>query len=384
MYAACQQLGVVFGFFFNYGITKHYEGQHLQYQLATALQLVPAVIWGIGTFFTIESPRYLLSKNRRSKALMTLARLRGAPESHPYVRHEFEGIELQLNHEIEAVAGSSALDLMKETLVVTANRRRFVLVFLTHVFSQWSGANAITQYAPTILGYLGVQGNETKFLTTGIYGIVKFTSTLIVAVFIIDLLGRRPALMSGVSLQIITLCFLAIYMGVTKSMTPEQVESSPSAKAASTASIVAIFLHAVAWSLGWFSMPYLISAEVFPIRIRSLNVSILTAFHWAFYFACSRAMPSLLAATDRFGAFIFFACICCISLAYIFLALPETVGLSLESMDALFERPWYTAGRAKRPEVRDDESSISATEKGAQLELSEDVQQSTHNKTRSA
>jgi hypothetical protein len=192
-----------------------------------------------------------------------------------------------------------------------------------------------------------------RFLTTGIYAIVKFVSTLLVAVFVIDFIGRRRALMTGITMQTLTLAFIGTYLGVTSKMTPEEIANSPATQAASKASIVAIFIHAVAWSVGWFSIPYLISSEIFPIRIRSLNVSILTALHWVFYFGCSKAMPSLLAATDRYGAFAFFASVCSISLAYVFLAMPETSGRSLESMGALFERPWYTVWKVAYPTFAD-------------------------------
>ncbi|KAJ4354124.1 uncharacterized protein N0V89_005857 [Didymosphaeria variabile] len=352
-YACCQQLGVVFGFFFNYGITKHNAGTQLQWQLPTALQLIPAVIWGVGLLFTPESPRYLLSKNKRTEALKVLCDLRNLPEDHPYIQEEFAGIEWQLNAEIEAVSGASVWDLTKETFTVTENRRRFVLMFLCHMFGQWSGANAITQYSPTIFGYLGIAGEESRFLATGLYGIVKFVSVLIFSIFIIDFIGRRRSLITGICLQIVTLTYVGAYLGVTNKMSTADIEASSSATAASKASIVAIFLHAVAWSIGWFSIPYLVSAEVFPIRIRSLNVSILMAFHWAFYFGCSRAMPSLLAATHRFGAFAFFASICTCSLIYVFFALPETAGRSLESMDRLFERPWYTVRQVAYPTAAD-------------------------------
>lgn len=353
-YAACQQLGVVFGFFFNYGVTKYHAGTALQYQLPTALQLVPAAIWGIGTFFTPESPRYLLSVNKRTQALSTLCALRKLPENHSYVREEFQGIERQLNEEIEVVSGSNSWDLLKETFGEVTNRRRFVLMFCCHLFSQWSGANAITQYSPTILEYLGIAGEETRFLTTGLYAIVKFCSTLLVAIFVIDFIGRRRALMTGITMQILTLLFIGIYLAVTRNMTTEEVENKPSAQAASKVSIVAIFIHAVAWSVGWFSIPYLVSSEIFPIRIRSLNVSILTAFHWLFYFGCSRAMPSLLAATDQYGAFVyFFVPICVISLVYVFFAMPETSGRSLESMGSLFERPWYSVWKVAYPTFTD-------------------------------
>lgn len=348
-YSVCQQLGVVFGFFINYGVTKHYANQDLQWQLPTVLQVVPAVIWGLGTFITPESPRFLLAMNKPTEALKTLARLRNLPETHEYVQTEFCGIRHQLEHEIELVAGATKSDLLKETFTDLPNRRRFVLMLLAHVFSQWSGANAITQYSPTIFGYLGIVGTESTFLATGIYAIVKFVSTLLFAIFIIDFVGRRRSLMTGIVLQMGTLIFIGAYLAKTNNMSAAQISASPSAKAASTVSIVAIYLHAVGWSIGWLCIPYLLSAEVFPVRIRSLNVSILMAFHWALFFGCSRAMPSLLVVTHRYGAFFFFASICCISLVYVYFAMPETAGRSLESMDNIFQRPWYTVYKVAYP-----------------------------------
>jgi sugar porter (SP) family MFS transporter len=352
-YACCQQLGVVFGFFFNYGITKYHAGSNLQWQLPTALQLIPAVMWGAGIIFTPESPRFLLSQNKPTEAMAVLVAFRKLPADHPYVHEEFLAMENQLNAEIEAVSGATTWDLLKETFTVTEYRRRFMLMFLCHLFGQWSGANAITQYSPTIFGYLGIQGEESRFLATGLYAIVKFTSVLLFSIFVIDFIGRRRSLMVGISMQIITLVFIGAYLGATNHLSTKQIAASASATAASKTAIVAIYFHAIAWSIGWFSIPYLVSAEVFPIRIRSLNVSILMAFHWAFYFGCSRAMPSLLAATHRFGAFAFFASICCISLVYVFFALPETAGRSLESMDKLFTRPWYTVHKIAYPTPED-------------------------------
>ncbi|KAL2835478.1 hypothetical protein BJY01DRAFT_238805 [Aspergillus pseudoustus] len=341
-YAACQQLGVVLGFFINYGVTKKYEGTDTQWMLPTLLQILPAVLWAIGTFACPESPRWLRSVGRREESVATLSKLRHLSPDHPVVVGELEGMDAQILHEHESVASASQWQLLKETLIPVQNRRRFFLLFMATLFSQWSGANAITQYSPTIFGYLGIEGDEAKFLTTGIYGVVKFASTLIFAVVIVDFVGRRRSLLTGITLQILTLVFIGAYLGATKDMTPAEIKASPNAERASTAAIVAIYLHAVAWSIGWFSIPYLIGPEIFPTRIRSLNMAISMALHWAFYFGCSKAMPSLLAATHRWGAFVFFTCICVCGLVYVFFAMPDTTGRSLEALDALFERPWYS------------------------------------------
>ncbi|KAL1626375.1 hypothetical protein SLS56_006873 [Neofusicoccum ribis] len=284
-------------------------------------------------------------------------------------------MDAQLEHEIEAVAGASQIDLLLETFVPVENRRRFFLIFMTTLFSQWSGANAITQYSPTIFGYLGVTGTESQFLATGIYGVVKFASCLAFALLVVDFLGRRRSLMTGIVLQILTLAYVGAYLGITGGMSTAAVEDSRAASHAGTAAIVAIYIHAVAWSIGWFSMPYLVGAEIFPTRIRSLNMSLSMAFHWAFCFGSSRSMPSLLAATHKWGAFVFFGCICLISLVYVFVAMPvsipntfptdshlpaeyvslifdslqDTTGRSLESLDGLFQRPWYTVFKVAYP-----------------------------------
>ncbi|RJE20362.1 Sugar and other transporter [Aspergillus sclerotialis] len=341
-YAACQQLGVVFGFFINYGVTKSYPGIDKQWMLPTLLQLLPAAIWLLGSFLCCESPRWLLYKGKGDRAAKTLTKLRHQPLDAPNVVEELAGMDAQILLEAESVKDASLWDLLKETMVPIENRRRFFLIFLANLFSQWSGANAITQYSPTIFAYLGIVGDESAFLATGIYGVVKFVSTLAFALFIIDFIGRRRSLMTGICLQLVTLIYVGAYLGVTKNMTPDHVSETPSALRASTTAIVAIYLHAVAWSIGWFGIPYLIGPEIFPIRIRSFNMSISMAFHWAFYFGCSRAMPSLLAATNKWGAFVFFGCICLLGLAYVFFAIPDTTGRSLEALDSLFQRPWYT------------------------------------------
>lgn len=82
-------------------------------------------------------------------------------------------------------------------------------------------------------------------------------------------------------------------------------------------------------------MPYLLTSEVFPTRIRSHCVSFMMALHWAMNFGNSRATPSLLVAGKRYGAFIFFAAICIISIVFAYFCMPETAGSSPFSLSFL-------------------------------------------------
>jgi hypothetical protein len=88
-------------------------------------------------------------------------------------------------------------------------------------------------------------------------------------------------------------------------------------------------------------LPYLFGAELWPNRIRSFGGALSSAFHWLFLFAITKATPSMFASMDKWGAFIFFAAWCLISLIYAFIMVPETSGRSLESMNQLFEHKWY-------------------------------------------
>lgn len=94
-------------------------------------------------------------------------------------------------------------------------------------------------------------------------------------------------------------------------------------------------------NLGLLVLPYVFGAELWPNSIRSFGSALTQTFHWLFYFGLNRATPSILESMDDWGAFIFFAAWCFISLIYVFLAVPETAGLPVEHLDALFEGPWW-------------------------------------------
>lgn len=115
--------------------------------------------------------------------------------------------------------------------------------------------------------------------------------------------------------------------------------------------------------LGLLILPYVFGAELWPNHLRSFGASFSQLFHWIFYFALNKGMPGLLENTNNWGAFLFFAGWCFVSILYTFFVVPETAGQNLESIDALFEQPiWqaYRTTKVKKPQHDVESREISS------------------------
>lgn len=106
---------------------------------------------------------------------------------------------------------------------------------------------------------------------------------------------------------------------------------------------------------GLLVLPYVFGAELWPNNIRSFGSALTQTFHWLFYFGVNKGTPSMLSSMHNWGTFLFFAGWCFVALVYVFFAVPETAGLSLEQLDALFEGPfWQMRSKAKVQRKRMD------------------------------
>lgn len=108
-------------------------------------------------------------------------------------------------------------------------------------------------------------------------------------------------------------------------------------------------------------LPYVFGGELWPNSIRSFGASVGQCFHWLFYFGVSRGTPSMLSSMDNWGAFIFFAAWCFITLVYVFVAVPETAGLSMEQLDIVFSGPWWNVSK-KAKALKVDVETIESRE----------------------
>lgn len=192
---------------------------------------------------------------------------------------------------------------------------------------------------------MGKTGQSEKLFATAIFGVVKFVSSMLCAFFLIDYIGRKRSLSTGITLQLVSMLYMAIFLLVDTGIGEKGVVQTPSQKHAAMGAIVMIYFSGFGWALGWNSIQYLINSEIYPLRLRALGGSIAMTFHFVNQYGNSKAVPLMFISMTHGGTMLFFSCVTAIGLVWVWFFLPETSGKSLESLDELFNLPWYLIGR---------------------------------------
>lgn len=109
--------------------------------------------------------------------------------------------------------------------------------------------------------------------------------------------------------------------------------------------------------MGFNSVQYLLGSEIFPLNIRSFAQSMVMVLHFANQYGNSKAVPKMMIALQPYGAFYLFSGVLLIGLFWAWFFVPEVAGRSLESMDEIFNLPWYLIGR-KGPQLCPDYSEL--------------------------
>ncbi|TFK81254.1 general substrate transporter [Polyporus arcularius HHB13444] len=358
---ALQQLAITFGimisFWIDYGtnyIGGTGQGQsEASWRIALALQLVPAIILGVGILAMPFSPRWLVNNGRDDEALQVLSRARRLPPDSDLVQIEFLEIKAQYLFEKETSEikypdlqdGSFASNFklgLRDYLSLLRSRPLFARVAigsLTMFFQQWTGVNAILYYAPFIFKDLGLTGNSVSLLATGVVGIVMFLAT-IPAVIWVDQIGRKPVLVSGAFLMAACHLIVAVLSGLYQGSWPQHV-------AAGWAACALVWLFAIGFGYSWGPCAWILVAEIWPLSVRGKGVSIAASSNWMNNFIVGQVTPTMLD-NIHYGTFIFFGAFSFLGGLFIMFFVPETKGLTLEEMDEVFGSAGMAAGETAR------------------------------------
>ncbi|PWN33099.1 general substrate transporter [Meira miltonrushii] len=340
LYEIGWQIGGLVGFFINYGVSVNLAPNTEQWRIPFAIQIIPGGLLVLGAPFLIESPRWLLTRNRNEEAATNLSRIRNLDGDHPYIVEELREMHSAVDKERKLLGSDSFWAPFRETFGTSRVLWRLVLGSSMFVFQNGTGINAINYYSPTVFSSLGITGANTGLLTTGIFGVIKTCGAIVWILFLIDNLGRRRILMTGASICSMAMLAIAIYIAVAK----------PADHAGEGLTDVGRFALACfyIWTLGygctWNGTPWVIGSEIFPQQSRTLGMACMAASNWLYNFAISMGTPRAFL-NIGWGFYLIFCVVTLISIPYVFFLLPETKGVPLEHMDRLFEmRPRYNAG----------------------------------------
>ncbi|TVY13509.1 putative quinate permease, partial [Lachnellula arida] len=367
LYEMGWQLGGVVGFWINYGVSTTMKPSRSQWIIPFAVQLIPAGLMFIGLFFIKESPRWLMAKNQRDKALKNLCWIRMLPEDDIYMLEEVSAIDAALEQQHATVG----LGFWQPFVALWNDRKvsyRFSLGCSLFFWQNTSGINAINYYSPTVFESIGVTGTNASLLTTGVFGLVKAAVTIIWILFLIDNLGRRNLLMYGAFFGGLCLYYIGAYIKIAD---PTHHPATNGSLSSGGISAMAFFyLWAVFYTPSWNGTPWVYNSEIFPQNVRTLGQAFAAASNWLFNFLIARFTAQMFTAMG-YGVYLFFASLMMCSIIFVFFLLPETKGIPLESMDMLFSRELQPrkAHKVVMKQLHEDEEIFRRNVEGSGLGL---------------
>lgn len=301
------QLAITVGIFLSY-VVDYYFALHSAWRYMFAAGIIPAALLLAGMLILPYSPRWILSQGGDEKALKILQKLRGVG---PEAQRELEQIRTTLQQQ----KGSWKVlfsKIVRPTLIVGAGLA---------IFQQVTGINTVLYYAPTIFKMTGFHASETAILATMDIGAVNVLFTII-GLPLIDWLGRRPLLFIGVSAMSISLLVLSLAF---------EMHSHPSYS--HWISFVSLLVYIAGFAISLGPIMWLISSEIFPLRVRGLGSSVTTSINWAANWLVTITFLSLVQYLSPSGTFLIFFIISILALLFIYQWVPETKETTLEQIE---------------------------------------------------
>lgn len=289
--------------------------QNWRWMFITAV--FPAAVLILGMIFLPESPRWLARAGHRERALKGFRRLGRGAEAEA----ELADVERVLAEEQEGFG-----ILLRPGFRVAT----FVGIGLA-IFQQITGINTIIYYSPQILRMSGYPSAKAAILAAGIIGAVNVLIT-IVAIFLVDRLGRRFLLLFGTAGMAIALTLVGL--AFRRHATGQSV-------------FYAVVAYVVFFAISLGPVVWLLISEIYPTKIRGKAMSVATLMVWGANWVVAGTFLSLIHAAGSTGAFWIYAVICVLAFMFCYAFVPETKNRSLEDI----ERHWrhLSANRAARP-----------------------------------
>jgi len=280
------------------------------WRLMFGIGAVPAALFLLLVLTLPESPRWLMAQGR-------------SEDAHQVLRSYTDeaGADLLLGDILNGL--STRVEKRWSALWSPAVRRSLLIAVGFTVLQQVTGINAILYYGPKIFGLAGASSDKGAIFATFIVAAVNVLATVI-ALLLVDRIGRKPLLYVGVGGMTISLLVLSYGF-------QHQASLGPALGGVALASLV-VYITCFAFSMG--PIAWILASEVFPLRLRGRGVAAATLGSGTSNFFVSLTFLSLLQFLGAPLVFLVYAGFCVVTLLFVRFVVPETKGCELESISA--------------------------------------------------
>ena len=270
----------------------------------------PDLLFLIVIFFIPESPRWLIVKGRSADATRILERIYGSPQ--------------EAAAQLELTRASIAGEVKSEwkSLLEPGIFKAVLIGSAIAILGQFMGVNAVLYYGPKIFMDAGLSG-EGSLLSTVLVGVVNMLTTVI-ALLIIDKVGRKKLVWWGVGGMIACLLMIGLYFALGTLPT--------------WFLLVFFLLYVFCTAISISAVVFVLLSEMYPTRVRGLAMSVAGLALWVGTYLIGQLTPWMLETLTPAGTFFLFAFMC---LPYLFIMwkwVPETTGKSLEEIEAYWKK----------------------------------------------
>lgn len=272
------------------------------------LETIPALLFFLIIFFIPESPRWLVLKNKEVSASRILQRIYGTKSE----------AERQIGA-IRQVIGKESKS--EWSIILQPGIRKAILIGVAiAILGQFMGVNAVLYYGPSIFEQSGLSGGDSLFYQV-LVGMVNMLTTVL-ALVIIDKVGRKKLVYYGVSGMVVSLILIAFYF-------IKGAEWGIS----SIALLVFFLSYIFCCAISICAVIWVLLSEMYPIKVRGLAMSIAGFSLWIGTYLIGQLTPWMLQNFTPAGTFLLFAVMCIPYILIIWKLVPETTGKSLEEIE---------------------------------------------------
>lgn len=272
------------------------------------METIPALMFFIIIFFIPESPRWLIVRGQENRAMNILKRIYGSAT-------EAAG-QLDETKSVLTEESSSEWSMLLKPGIMKA----VVIGVSIAMLGQFMGVNAVLYYGPSIFENAGLSGGDSLFYQI-LVGLVN-TLTTVLALVIIDKVGRKKLVYYGVSGMIVSLILIGLYFLFGEAL------------GISSLFLLAFFLFYVfCCAVSICAVVFVLLSEMYPTKVRGLAMSIAGFALWVGTYLIGQLTPWMLQNLTPAGTFFLFALMCVPYMLIMWKLVPETTGKSLEEIE---------------------------------------------------